>query len=135
MMALGLALAPAANAAFTGATGAATSFATATVTSPSSSTVSATGLCSRVKGALTLTLTVSATGPLPYANFLRVAVTSGTTTTKEQAVADTGQYAVTAPQGSNSVTVTYEIRGVYRPGASPTTAWLSSSAMTGTASC
>ena len=80
-------------------------------------------------------MTVSATGPLPYANFLRVAVTSGTTTTKEQAVADTGQYAVTAPQGSNSVTVTYEIRGVYRPGASPTTAWLSSSAMTGTASC
>lgn len=135
MMALGLALAPAANAAFTGATSAATSFGTATVTTPNAATVSVTPVCNRVKGALSLTLTVSATGPLPYANFLRVAVTSGTTTTKEQAVTDTGQYAVTAPQGSNSVTATYEVRGLYRPGASPTNVWLSSSALTGTASC
>ncbi|MHA7298996.1 hypothetical protein [Pseudarthrobacter sp. MDT3-1] len=119
---LGLTLAPAASASFRSASQASTGFSTATLNTPTTSTISLNASCSQNKR--TLTVTLAATGSLPYANALRVtADAGGTVSSKDQALTYNGNQVFTANSGGQTVVFKLEIRAIYKLDA--THAWTS----------
>ncbi|KRE74459.1 hypothetical protein ASG77_07055 [Arthrobacter sp. Soil762] len=119
---LGLILAPAASASFRSASQASTGFSTATLNTPTTSTISLDASCSQNKR--TLTVTLAATGSLPYANALRVtADAGGTVSSKDQALTYNGNQVFTANSGAHAVLFKLEIRAIYKVDA--TNAWTS----------
>lgn len=119
---LGLILAPAASASFRSASQASTGISTATLNTPTTSTISLNASCSQNKR--TLTVTLAATGSLPYANALQItADAGGTVSSKDQALAYNGNQVFTANSGGQTVLFKLEIRAIYKVDA--THAWTS----------
>ncbi|WP_104061740.1 hypothetical protein [Arthrobacter sp. 4R501] len=71
---LGLTLAPAANAAFTGNGGAATSYSTASIPMPSAASFPASASCSKVSGLYNVSISITGTGNVQYANYYEMVV-------------------------------------------------------------
>lgn len=130
LLASAVAVAPAAHAAFSDSAIASTSFSTAVIGSPTS--VSATPVCTNKKS---LTLTVSVSEAVAYANKLEVTITSGADTlTASQGIAEIKQHQLTVLQGAKTVDFTYTVRGLYTPPGSTNT-WRSAAPLTRTVTC
>ena len=71
---LALTLAPAANASFTSARQAATSYSAATIPVPAIASFPASASCTKAPGTYTVSITVTGTGVVQYANYLELVV-------------------------------------------------------------
>ena len=134
---LGLALTPAANAAFSGHSAAWMNVSTAKLPTPSGSSVSVQAECYK-NGWYYLNLTISSTTALQYANSVEITVrkqqSGEMVLQREQGSPSVGHYATSFNPGGSTSALTYEIRSKYGVPSSANY-WVSAQSLAGTITC